>query len=46
MARLPRCRLATLLFTQGRVDPEREKATPGYNQALEIGNEVLALIRS
>ena len=29
-----RCRLAMLMFAQGRVDPAAEKANPGYNQAL------------
>ncbi|MBN9122333.1 MAG: hypothetical protein J0I06_24870 [Planctomycetes bacterium] len=39
-----RCRLAQLMFAQGRVDPEAEKANPGYNQALAVANEVLGLI--
>ena len=39
-----RCRLATLMLAQGRVDPETEKTNPGYNQALAIADEVIASI--
>ncbi|MCI0703091.1 MAG: hypothetical protein L0241_18595 [Planctomycetia bacterium] len=39
-----RCRLATLLFLQWRVDPAAEAANPGYNQALTIAQDVIALI--
>lgn len=39
-----RCRLATLMLSQGRVDPKAEAASPGAGQALTIADEVLALI--
>lgn len=39
-----RCRLASLMFAQGRADPGAEKANPGYNQALAIADEVLNTI--
>jgi tetratricopeptide (TPR) repeat protein len=39
-----RCRLATLLFAQGKADPVTEKANPGYNQALAISEEVIGLV--
>jgi hypothetical protein len=41
-----RCRLAQLLFSQGRVDPEAEKANPGYNQALGLATDVLGSLPS
>ena len=39
-----RCRLAQLLLSQGRVDPKSEETNPGYNQALAIAEEMLAII--
>lgn len=39
-----RLRLASLMFAQGRADPEAEKANPGYNQALAIAQEVMGVI--
>ncbi|QJW96947.1 hypothetical protein [Frigoriglobus tundricola] len=37
-----RCRMAALLFAQGRADAAAEAAGPGYNQALTIAEEVIA----
>lgn len=39
-----RCRLATLMLSQGRVDPKAEAASPGAGQALAIAEEVLAAL--
>lgn len=39
-----RCRLAVLYLLQSRVDPEAEKAAPGYAAALKVAEEVLALV--
>jgi len=39
-----RCRMAALLFAQGRADAAAEAANPGYNQALVIAEEVIAAV--
>lgn len=39
-----RCRLASLLFAQGRVDPAAEQANPGYKEALAIAEEVIGTV--
>lgn len=39
-----RCRLATLMLSQGRVDAKAEEADPGYRQAMAIAGEVLAAV--
>ncbi|MCS6866379.1 MAG: hypothetical protein RMJ56_12515 [Gemmataceae bacterium] len=38
------CRIGSLLFLQGRADPATEKTRPGYNQALQIAEEMLKII--
>jgi hypothetical protein len=39
-----RCRLAVLLFAQGRADPAAEAANPGHDQALTIATQTIAAV--
>ncbi len=39
-----RCRLASLMFSQARVDPKAEETAPGHNLAMDIAKEVFDLI--
>ena len=41
-----RCRLALLNLLQSRVDPESDKATPGFVKAQKIADEVAAMVPS